>query len=165
MATMNKLARTARMALVALPVSVALAGIVVGEAQSAAIVPQHTAEASALAASNVVGTWSANVSTSIPSSGTVTYVFRPDGTMTVTAGTASVTGTWQAGNGNHFTFVIDNPLTDSNGNTVGERHAEQDSTLHGKNSFTSTGTTVDSDLNGNVVRTFQVNISATRISS
>lgn len=165
MATVNRPAIAARMALVALPVSVALAGLGLGNAQPVAVVGHQTAEQPALAASNVVGTWSANVSTSIPSSGTVTYVFRPDGTMTVTAGTASVTGTWQADNGNHFTFVIDNPLTDSNGNTVGQRHAEQDSTLHGENSFTSTGTTVDSDLEGNEVRTFQVNISATRIGS
>lgn len=166
MSTHTKLAMAARAALVVLPMSLALTGVAGGTAQAAPIpVGGHLAAATASVASRVVGTWSADVNTTVPSSGTVTYVFRPDGTMTLTAGTASVSGTWQAGRGDRFTFVIDNALTDSNGNVTGEAHAVQDSELHGKNAFTSTGTTVETDLAGNVITTFQVNITASRISS
>ena len=157
----KRLARLTTHACLAAAALLALAGLVAPPAQAAA-----TSEVSqVLTADSLIGTWSAEVTTTVPSSGTVTYVFRPDGTMAIVAGSATVEGNWQAHQGNKFSFVIDTPLRMANGHVVGQRHAVQDGDLHGPNNFTSCGTTVDRDLDGNVIRTFEVFVTATRVST
>lgn len=160
-----QLARTVRVALVAMPLSIVVAGAVAGQAL-ALPAAQHNAVSTTeaeMCAERVVGTWSAQVTTTVPSSGTVTYVFSPGGSMTLTAGTSSVPGTWQCDHGNAFSFTIDQVLTDGSGNVTGHVHATQNGWLHGDDRFTSSGTTVETDANGQVVRTFQVNVTATRV--
>jgi hypothetical protein len=110
----------------------------------------------------LIGSWLAHVVTSLPSSGDVSYAFRVDGTLRVTAGGRTVDGTWKRGPGSTFSFAIHQELRDASGNLVALRDATQAGSLADVDHFSSTGTTVDRDLSGNVIRTFQVDVTAVR---
>ncbi|MEO3930506.1 hypothetical protein ABGB07_42665 [Micromonosporaceae bacterium B7E4] len=110
---------------------------------------------------SLVGTWTAQVVTSIPSSGTTRFVFRADGTIQPPAG-QPVTDTWAATSCNGFYFDIVHPHLDANGTVDGEVRGHQDGCLLG-NSFVSSGVSRVYDLDGDEVSSFTVDLQATRV--
>ena len=109
---------------------------------------------------SLVGTWVADVVTSIPSTGQTTIRFNADGTVTPVTG--SGTGTWTAGQGNRFSFDLEHPVVGSGGEVTGNVVAHQDGNLLGEDRFSSSGDSTTYDLNGTVVRSFTVELSAVR---
>ncbi|CCK26887.1 putative secreted protein [Streptomyces davaonensis JCM 4913] len=105
-----------------------------------------------------VGTWSAQVTTSIPSSGTTGFTFLADGTM------GNDTDTWYCTGRTTFSYDIKHPHKDSSGNVDGSVVGHQDAVLSDKDHWTSHGVSNVLDLQGNVVSSFTVDVVATRTS-
>ncbi|MEU9731522.1 hypothetical protein [Streptomyces sp. NPDC048002] len=107
---------------------------------------------------SAVGTWSAQVITSIPSSGTTSFVFLADGTM------GNATDTWYCTGRTTFSYDIAHPHKDSTGTVDGSVVGHQDAVLSDNDHWTSHGVSKVLDLQGNVVSTFTVDVVATRTS-
>lgn len=105
-----------------------------------------------------VGTWSAQVTTSIPSSGTTSFTFLSDGTM------GNATDTWYRTGRTTFSYDIEHPHKDSSGNVDGSVVGHQDAVLSDNDHWTSHGVSKVLDLQGNVVSSFTVDVVATRTS-
>jgi hypothetical protein len=104
-----------------------------------------------------VGTWNAQVTTSLPSTGTTTFSFLDDGTM-------NGTDTWCQTGRTTFSYDLEHPHKDSTGAVDGTVVGHQDAVLSDKDHWTSHGTSQVLDLQGNLVSTFTVDVSATRTS-
>ncbi|MFF7365870.1 hypothetical protein [Streptomyces sp. NPDC008125] len=104
------------------------------------------------------GTWSAQVTTSIPSSGTTTFTFLTDGTM------GNDTDTWYCTGRTTFSYDIKHPHKDSSGTVDGSVVGHQDAVLSRNDHWTSHGVSNIVDLSGNVVSSFTVDVVATRTS-
>ncbi|MBC2906281.1 hypothetical protein [Streptomyces cupreus] len=105
-----------------------------------------------------VGTWSAQVTTSIPSSGTTSFTFLADGTM------GNDTDTWYCTGRTTFSYDIKHPHKDAGGNVDGSVEGHQDAVLSDDDHWTSHGVSKVLDLQGNVVSSFTVDVVATRTS-
>lgn len=105
-----------------------------------------------------VGTWSAQVQTSIPSSGTTSFTFLADGTM------GNDTDTWYCTGRTTFSYDIKHPHKDANGNVDGSVVGHQDAVMSDNDHWTSHGVSKVLDLQGNVVSSFTVDVVATRTS-
>jgi hypothetical protein len=116
-----------------------------------------TGTAQAAAHYSPVGTWSAQVTTSLPSAGTTSFTFLADGTM-------NATDIWCQTGGTTFSYDIEHPHNDSTGAVDGSVVGHQDAVLSDENHWTSHGTSKILDLQGNLVSTFTVDVVATRTS-
>ncbi|WP_282700357.1 hypothetical protein [Streptomyces sp. CC219B] len=105
-----------------------------------------------------VGTWTAQVTTSIPSAGTTSFTFRADGTM------GNDTDTWYRTGRTTFSYDIWHPHRDASGNVDGSVEGHQDAVMSDADHWTSHGVSQVIDLQGNVVSSFTVDVVATRTS-
>lgn len=146
------------------------AGVSLASVTSPAATTQATSGAAHAVATpegrhSLIGLWNGTVRTTIPTGGNVVYRFSPDGTMAVIVGTAAYPGMWKENADGTFFFEITLPETDSSDNLTGFSYAEQNATLVSPGKFTSSGNTRIFDLQGNVIKSFDVYITATRKAS
>jgi|HubBroStandDraft_1064217.scaffolds.fasta_scaffold13419_4 hypothetical protein len=112
---------------------------------------------------SLLGLWTGQVRTTIPTGGTVEYRFNGDGTMEVIVGSVGYPGMWTQQADGSFSFEITLPETDSSGNLTGFNYASQNGQFTSPGSFTSAGTTRIFNLQGTVTKSFGVDITATRL--
>ncbi|WP_424185780.1 hypothetical protein ACOBQX_28530 [Actinokineospora sp. G85] len=106
------------------------------------------------------GSWDAQVTTTIPSSGQVRLTFLADGTLA-----APDQGTWRKTSATGFTFTLRYDRFDASGQLIGHTQGTQTGTLCALGgSFVSTGTSSVYNLAGEVERSFGLSIVATRVS-
>jgi hypothetical protein len=105
-----------------------------------------------------VGTWSAQVQTSIPSAGTTSFTFLADGSM------GNDTDTWYRTGRTTFSYDIKHPHKDTTGAVDGSVVGHQDAVMSDRDHWTSHGVSKILDLQGNVVSSFTVDVVATRTS-
>lgn len=132
---------------------------------AAVVLAAHQATARQASCYSPVGLWNGTVQTTIPTGGTVVYKFNSDDTVEVIADGTAYPGMWKQNADCGVFFEITLPETDSAGNLTGFSYAEQNAVFTNPNSFTSSGTTRIWDLNGNVIQSFDVYITATRKNS
>ncbi|WP_405598632.1 MULTISPECIES: hypothetical protein [unclassified Streptomyces] len=126
-----------------------------------------TAGASQLCALTPVGTWSGTV-TRPGASDPIQLSFGKSGRAclitTSGSGTATSSGTWTRSGSQQFNYKIKESLTDANGTATGWIQINQDAVQEGTD-FSSSGTSLIYDLNGNLQGSVISHVTATRTSS
>ncbi|MCX5440581.1 MULTISPECIES: hypothetical protein [unclassified Streptomyces] len=126
-----------------------------------------TAGASQLCALTPVGTWSGTV-TRPGASDPIQLSFGKSGhaclITTSGSGTATSSGTWTRSGSQQFNYKIKESLTDANGTATGWIQINQDAVQEGTD-FSSSGTSLIYDLNGNLQGSVISHVTATRTSS
>lgn len=109
-----------------------------------------------------IGCWSGTATTATGVVESVNSIFSPNGTFRVETPSGTFTGTWQSTGPRTFTYHFVRTLPGPGGTVIGSLDISHSATFTAWNKYTSTGTAIGTDLNGNVLFTGPVSSTGTR---